>query len=204
MRLCSLVVSLLLFGGISKADLVLEFRGDTLSPCVDGKGCILEASISLLQPLPGNFSISSDDVTGTFQKYFDNYAATVSDGDHTFRAALTAAFPDTLSLNTDASGNVGSLHLEVQIDYLDHADYPDVPIGIERWETVTINGGIGGYGGSVITKDIFDHTAYYYTSGIGTVLVTPEPGSLVSLGTAVIGLGWMEWKRRRSQRKRLR
>jgi hypothetical protein len=188
----------LLFGltAVSKADLVLEFRGDTLSPCVDGKGCILEADIGLLQALPPNFSISSDDVTGTFQQYFNN-VATVSDGYHTFTGFLRTAFPDTFSITTDGAGNVRSFQLEVQVDYLDLPDYPDVPIGIERWETAQIYGGAGGYGGSVVTDDIFDHTTYYYTSGIGTVLVTPEPGSWMLAGTAFIACAGIERRRRR-------
>ena len=105
----------LLFGltAVSRADLVLEFRGAQLTPCVDGLGCVLSADIHLLQPLPANLSVSSEDADLTlFRQYIDDNA-TAGDGLETIGGRFQADWPDTLSLSTDALAARGKSDEEV-------------------------------------------------------------------------------------------
>jgi hypothetical protein len=130
--------------------------------------------------LPANATLHSGDVD--FSRYILQ-DVTASDGEHTFFGPFRGDVG--AEITTDGMGNLISWSVDSMF-----------PLPTGQWESISMNNTGPSFSGVIIGAGGLPPFATVSTVP-GTWTVTPEPGSLVTLGTAVVGFGWLEWKRRR-------
>jgi hypothetical protein len=182
-----LLVTILLFCGISRADLILHYSAP-ISPCVDGTGCQVSIDLDVFSLLPANFSAENmGGVLGHdpgFLQFFNPTGTIISDGVHTLGASWGTNA--TALIETDSAGNISVWDI-----FVEGPGGIDPSSGIPRNEVIDVNSVNRSY--VQLTTDHRD----LFAVGPGTWVVTPEPGSVICLGTAALGFGFMVWKRKR-------